>query len=82
MDELRSTLRSILLEARNSGQDDAVISAGELHRVVGGYPTPFNRMPMCCKVMYEEQRPGDVTLAKPPKDFGASLAIKYRLPRH
>lgn len=81
MHEFRSALRSLLLEARSNGLTEAVISAGELHRAVGGYPGAGHRMPACCNAMYEEQRVGDQLLAKPNKGYGASLTIAYRLPR-
>ncbi|HEY9090641.1 DUF7662 domain-containing protein [Parasphingorhabdus sp.] len=81
MDDFRAALKDYLLEARSEGISSVVINAGKLHRLVGGYPTPFNRMPMCCKAMYEEQTHGDRIVEKPMKDFGASLTIEYRLPR-
>lgn len=82
MEDFRAALKAHLMQARASGADSVTIRSGDLHRVVGGYPTPFNRMPMCCTAMYEEQRGGDQTLHKPDKNYGASLTIEYRLPRH
>jgi hypothetical protein len=81
MEDFRSALVRQLSEARNSGAATASINAGKLHREVGGYPTPFNRMQMCCNAMYGEQRAGDRVLSAPPKKFGATLTIEYRLPR-
>ena len=57
------------------------INAGELHLRVGGYPGPNHRMPVCCRVMKEEMHPGDIILQEPPKGAGASLTVRYMLPR-
>jgi hypothetical protein len=57
------------------------VNAGKLHRSVGGYPSDNHRMPLCCGVMREEMQPGDVILQEPPKGTGASLTIRYFLPR-
>lgn len=81
MGHFRAALKDLLSEAHNSGEDFLVIGAGALHRIVGGYPTPFNRMPMCCNAMNEALRPGDRVIEKPAKGVGASLTIKYML-RH
>ncbi len=57
------------------------LNAGELHRALGDYPGENHRMPVCCDALYEEQRLGDVTLAQPQKGKGASLTIRFKLPR-
>ena len=56
------------------------IRAGNLHRKVGGYPGN-HRMPTCCDVMRENIQPRDNILHEPPKGKGASLEIRYSLPR-
>jgi hypothetical protein len=38
-------------------------------------------MPVCCDAMYDEQRARKSTLLSPPKGKGASLTIRYGLPR-
>jgi len=81
MDDFRLGLQRVFRDAQATGKDSVIVRAGDFHRDVGGYPTPFNRMPMCCKAMYEVQGAGDRTLAKPKKEFGASLVIEYVLPR-
>ena len=81
MGDFRAVLNDLLTEARNSGEDFLVIGAGALHRIVGGYPTPFNRMPMCCNAMNEAFGLGDRVIEKPAMGVGASLTIKYSLPR-
>lgn len=70
-------------ERRAEGKEESFIeiNAGELHREVGGYPEPCNRMPSCCNVMYGEMTDDDKVVASPPEGRGASLTICYRLPR-
>ena len=61
------------------------INAGELHRSVGGYPPPEGEnhaMPNCCSVMWQEYDAAtDEIVHSPPSRQGASLTIRYRLPR-
>lgn len=38
-------------------------------------------MPSCCQAMYHEQRADDEIISRPPKGKGATLTIRYRLPR-
>jgi 5-methylcytosine-specific restriction protein A len=38
-------------------------------------------MPSCCQVMYGEQTSFDRVLHAPPKGKGASLTVRYQLPR-
>ena len=67
--------------AQRSGLSFIDIVSGDLHRDVGGYPGPEHRMPVCCSVMEREVRPGDRVVSAPPKGKGATLTIRYRLPR-
>jgi len=57
------------------------VKSGDLHRILGGYPGPDHRMPICCDVMYHNMRGEDKVLEKPPKGRGASLIIRYYFPR-
>jgi hypothetical protein len=58
------------------------IRADELHARIGDYPGPFHRMATCCEVMYEHYHPStDKILQFPPKGKGASMEIRYALPR-
>jgi hypothetical protein len=68
--------------AEISGLADVLILAGDLHRGLGGYPGPKNRMPVCCDVMRRMMDSSvDSILSEPPKGKGASLCIRYRIPR-
>ncbi len=78
---LRAELRLQLGRAERRGAPGVEINAGELHRKVGDYPGPIHIMPSCCDVMYEERKAGDRILSSPPKGRGASLTIRYKLPR-
>lgn len=74
-------LSARLRTAQRSGMTFVDVVSGSLHREVGDYPGPDHRMPVCCSVMEREMRPGDRIVAAPPKGKGATLTIRYRLPR-
>lgn len=81
-DDFRTELRSQLRTAAASGADQIDITSGDLHRAVGDYPDPKrHRMPVCCEVMCSEMRPGDQVISSPPLGHGATLIIRYILPR-
>jgi transcriptional regulator with XRE-family HTH domain len=74
-------LAARLRKAERAGQAFEEVVSGDLHRVVGDYPGPGHRMPVCCTVMTRAMRPGDRILREPPSGKGATLTIRYRLPR-
>jgi hypothetical protein len=82
-DDFRNELYRLMLEAMKAGQAFAEINAGELHRRVGDYPGRDHRMPVCCEVMRGALAldAGDVILEQPPSGQGASLTVRYVLPR-
>ena len=82
-DDFKMELHRMMNEAIHQGNATADINAGELHRRVGDYPGTNHRMPMCCGVMRGAFAPdaGDVILEEPPSGQGASLTIRYVLPR-
>lgn len=80
-EEFRTTLLNLLQEREKGDASCAVVKAGDLLRIVGGYPGNNHRMPVCCAVMRSFMRSGDRFLYQPPKGNGASLEIEYRLPR-
>ena len=82
-DEFRQELYKVMHEAVKRGKGYIDIDAGELHGRVGDYSGPNHRMPDCCQVMkaaiaadYE-----DVILHEPASGQGASLTIRYVVPR-
>lgn len=74
-------LHKLLSDAAKAGEISTDVRAATLHNIVGGYPGIGHSMPTCCAVMYDEYRPGDEILAQPPKGKGASVLIRYQLPR-
>jgi len=82
-DEFRETLYRIFYEAFKQGQTAIEVNAGDLHARVGGYPGTNHRMPSCCSVMRAAMDPsaGDRVLSEPRRGQGATLTIRYTLPR-
>ncbi|MBG6118522.1 hypothetical protein FB595_106176 [Sphingobium sp. AEW010] len=80
-DDFRSALRSQLRVAELEGLQHVEINSGELHRKLGGYPGSNHQMPSCCQVMEQERRALDEIISGPPSGKGASLTVRYRLPR-
>ncbi|QDK34754.1 HNH endonuclease [Sphingomonas sp. IC081] len=80
-DEFRRELGAIIREAELRGLKHVEINAGELHRQLGGYPGSNHQMPNCCQVMEQERRTLDEIISRPPSGKGASLTIRYHLPR-
>jgi len=74
----RKVLQRVFAEAKGSFVD---VTSGDLHRLVGGYPGRSHKMPVCCDVMRKAMQSGDRILASPPKGRGATLTIRYVLPR-
>lgn len=80
-EDFRARLDLLLDEADSVGQTYSILTASDLHRQVGGYPGLNHRMANCCQVMLGRMQPGDQILEAPPSGKGASLTIRYRLPR-
>ena len=81
VNEFRSALRSRFREAESRGLSHIEINSGKLHQELGGYPGSGHQMPSCCKAMSDERTAGDEIISQPPKGKGASLTIRYLLPR-
>lgn len=79
--DFQDELNKIFTSAQNDGKSYVDVKSGDLHRRVGGYPGTNHRMPVCCYVMRKNMRSGDEILDQPPKGNGATLVIRYRLPR-
>ena len=80
-EDFRAALRARLHRATEAGQMSPEVRSGDLHREVGGYPGPDHRMPVCRRVMRGEMTKADELVTAPPKGNGASVVIRYRLPR-
>lgn len=79
--DFRTELQSVLAKAEGLGFVSVELSSGNLHRRVGGYPSRDHRMPICCEVMYSEMNPNDTIISKPNSGKGATVVIRYGLPR-
>ena len=78
---IREALARNFAAATSRRQSFVDLTAGSLHRELGGDPGADHRMPLVCSVMRSVMKPGDVVLAAPPSGQGASLEIRYSLPR-
>jgi hypothetical protein len=79
--DFQKAVDEIFRSAQQQGLREITITSGDLHRQVGGYPSNNHRMPVCCHVLRANMSTGDQILAAPPKGDGATLVIRYRLPR-
>ncbi|MHB0966133.1 MAG: HNH endonuclease [Bellilinea sp.] len=79
--DFQKALDDLFQQAQMNNMMDVTIKSGELHRLVGGYPTRNHRMPICCLVMRKNMHSGDNILSSPPKGDGSTLVIRYRIPR-
>lgn len=80
-DDFRTHLLNKIKHAESLGLGHIDILSGELHKEIGGYPSKSHSMPVCCSVMRGEMSELDEVLAQPPKGKGATLQIRYVLPR-
>lgn len=79
--DFQAALDEILELTTKEGHSFVDVKAGDLHRRVGGYPQPNHRMPVCCSVMRASMAIGDIVLHEPHKGKGATLEVRYKLPR-
>ena len=77
-DAFRKALRALFDEAKGDFVD---VTSGDLYRTVGGRTGRDYRMATCCGVMGKTMRADDKILASPPSGKGATLTIRYFLPR-
>jgi 5-methylcytosine-specific restriction protein A len=80
-DQFEAALNHWLATAHVLGYAAVEVTAGALHRRVGDYPGPNHRMPCCCNAMRHAMTVDDVLVSEPESGAGASLAVRYRLPR-
>jgi len=82
-EDFKLELHRVMYEATQQGDRTVEVIAGNLHRRVGDYPGPNHRMSVCRGVMRGALIPdyGDVVLEEPSSAQGASLRIRYVLPR-
>ena len=76
--DFQNHLNDILSSAQNKGFQFVDVKSGDLLKRVGAHN---NRMSLCCSVMKNNMKTGDIILHEPPSGQGASLIIRYKLPR-
>jgi hypothetical protein len=79
--DFQNELDKIFRIAQQKNMREISVKSGDLHRRVGGYPSRNHRMLTCCQVMRANMRSGDQILQAPLKGNGATLVIRYQLPR-
>lgn len=79
--DFKNALRDIFIKCTKLGLVAIEVNSGNLHRRIGGYPGQGHRMPICCDVMRSEMKNTDSVISEPKKGKGASLTIRYLLPR-
>ena len=75
-------LSELLSEAKQREWVFIDVSSGNLHQLVGGYPSPKGEnhaMPTCCRVMRKMKKPNDEILNQSKSEDGAKLVIRYRI---
>ncbi|NIM98871.1 MAG: HNH endonuclease [candidate division Zixibacteria bacterium] len=80
-EDFQSELNGMFASAQQQGKSFVEIKSGDLHRAVGGYPGHVHRLPTCCRVMRRNMKSGDEILHQPPGGAGATLIIRFQLPR-
>lgn len=80
-EDFRAALQARFVLAQTYGYPHIDVQSADLHREVGHYPDPDHRMPICCAVMRQAMRHTDKVLQETPSGQGASLLIRYILPR-
>ncbi len=84
-DDFRNELLAQFSRASRQGRTHIEINAGEMHRLLGGYPPKNGKnhsMPSCCLVMRQELEKGEaVVVHETGSGHAPSLTIRYKLPR-
>lgn len=80
-DAFRLALQEMFKAADNLGFVAVEVNSGRLHRKLGEYPGSNHRMPVCCDVMRQEMSAADKVVSEPESGQGASLVIRYVIPR-
>ena len=80
--EFREELHKRFREAQSDGLGFVDVIARDLHAAAQRItPTRTPRLPNCCSIMRQEQKPGTDELISEKASDGPDFAIRYRLPR-
>jgi hypothetical protein len=84
-EKFRFALDAMFQAAMSDGKAFLDVQGGPWHAVMGGYPAREGKhsMPTVCNVMWQafSEMYGDSVLNSPPRKQGATLKIRYKLPR-
>lgn len=84
-DDFRAESKAQIERATKQGRPHVEINVGELHRVIGNYPSSdvgHHSMPSCCAAMREEFDRGKAEIIHQTESGNApALTIRYTLPR-
>jgi len=71
--DFRTELEAQIGRAQKQGRPHIEVNAGELHRVIGGYPPkagePAHSMPSCCEAMRQEFRRGNAEIVRASVEY-------------
>lgn len=81
-EQFERILTAWLQNAEQTRVEHIDIISRQLHCAASNYPGPNHRMPVCCQVMINSMEPGDLEVEAPPQGNGATLKIRYYLPRN
>ena len=80
-EDFEQKIRQRWTDATEHGLAYVDVKSGDVHKAVGGYPGHNHRMPMCCEVMRRLMTGADRIITQPERGQGASVVIRYQLPR-
>jgi 5-methylcytosine-specific restriction protein A len=79
--DFQRVLDDIFREMDQKHKSEIIVTAREVYRRAGVLSGSDPSVALCCSVMRENMRPGDTVITEPPGGQGATLAIRYKLPR-
>lgn len=79
--DFQNELNNILMSTQKRGKSYVDVLSGDLHTHVGDYPAHYHRMPLFCSVMKRNMKAEDRILQEPDSGQGATLIIRYKLPK-
>lgn len=79
--DFENALEEIFRDAEAQELIAVEIVSGDLHQKLGGYTDSNHRLPSCCAAMRDAMVPTDEVLNSPEKGYGATLRVRYDIPR-
>ncbi|MFJ8515316.1 hypothetical protein [Lysinibacillus xylanilyticus] len=72
-------INDLKLKAKDNGNNFLVLTAQELHDIIGNYSNGNTRFPMCCSAMFKSMKEGDEVIYTSPSKQTNKTKIKYYL---